>query len=63
MHRAHFELTMRSIREHEANLLLHPAVGMTKPGDIDHYTRVRCYQALLLHYPQHTVYLSLLPLR
>ncbi len=62
MHRAHFELTMRSIREHEANLLLHPAVGMTKPGDIDHYTRVRCYQALLLHYPQHTVYLSLLPL-
>ena len=62
MHRAHFELTMRSIREQEANLLLHPAVGMTKPGDIDHYTRVRCYQALLLHYPQHTVYLSLLPL-
>ena len=62
MHRAHFELTMRAIREHEANLLLHPAVGMTKPGDIDHYTRVRCYKALLLHYPQHTVYLSLLPL-
>jgi len=62
MHRAHFELTMRAIREHEANLLLHPVVGMTKPGDIDHYTRVRCYQALLLQYPQHTVYLALLPL-
>jgi sulfate adenylyltransferase len=62
MHRAHFELTMRAIREYEANLLLHPVVGMTKPGDIDHYTRVRCYQALLLHYPQHTVYLALLPL-
>ena len=62
MHRAHYELTMRAIREHEANLLLHPAVGMTKPGDIDHYTRVRCYKALLLHYPQHTVYLALLPL-
>ncbi|MCZ6794270.1 MAG: bifunctional sulfate adenylyltransferase/adenylylsulfate kinase [Planctomycetota bacterium] len=62
MHRAHYELTMRAIREHEANLLLHPVVGMTKPGDIDHYTRVRCYQAILLHYPQHTVYLALLPL-
>ncbi len=62
MHRAHFELTMRAIREHQANLLIHPVVGMTKPGDVDHYTRVRCYQALLPHYPQHTVRLSLLPL-
>ena len=37
----------------EANLLIHPIVGMTKPGDVDHYTRVRCYQALLGHYPEH----------
>lgn len=62
MHRAHFELTLRAAREREANLLIHPVVGMTKPGDVDHYTRVRCYQALLNHYPQHTVELSLLPL-
>jgi len=62
MHRAHFELTLRAARELEANLLIHPVVGMTKPGDVDHYTRVRCYQALLPHYPQHTVDLSLLPL-
>jgi sulfate adenylyltransferase len=62
MHRAHFELTMRAARDHEANLLIHPAVGMTKPGDIDHYTRVRCYRALLEHYPEHTAMLSLLPL-
>ncbi|MGD2114179.1 MAG: bifunctional sulfate adenylyltransferase/adenylylsulfate kinase [Acidobacteriota bacterium] len=62
MHRAHFELTLRAARELEANLLIHPVVGMTKPGDVDHYTRVRCYQALLEHYPQHTVDLSLLPL-
>jgi len=62
MHRAHFELTLRAARELEANLLIHPAVGVTKPGDVDHYTRVRCYQALLPHYPQHTVELSLLPL-
>jgi len=62
MHRAHFELTVRAIREYEANLLIHPVVGMTKPGDVDHYTRVRCYQALLPHYPKHTAMLSLLPL-
>ena len=62
MHRAHFELTMRAIRENEADLLIHPVVGMTKPGDIDHFTRVRCYQALMPHYPANTVKLSLLPL-
>src|SRR5215510_9391201 len=43
MHRAHFELTNRAVKAAEANLLLHPVVGMTKTGDIDHYTRVRCY--------------------
>jgi len=37
-------------------------VGMTKPADVDHYTRVRCYQAVLGRYPQHTVKLALLPL-
>lgn len=62
MHRAHFEITLRAVRQLEANLLVHPVVGMTKPGDIDHYTRVRCYQALLPHYPQHTAALALLPL-
>src|SRR6056297_2848335 len=41
MHRAHQELTFRAAREVEANLLIHPVVGMTKPGDVDHYTRVR----------------------
>ncbi len=62
LHRAHFELTVRAARETEANLLLHPSVGLTKPGDVDHYTRVRCYQAILGRYPQHTVKLALLPL-
>ena len=45
MHRAHCELTLRAAKEARANLLIHPTVGMTKPGDVDHYTRVRCYQA------------------
>ncbi|HEY3393003.1 MAG TPA: bifunctional sulfate adenylyltransferase/adenylylsulfate kinase [Lacipirellulaceae bacterium] len=62
MHRAHHELTLRAAKEEEANLLVHPVVGMTKPGDVDHYTRVRCYQALMQHYPQNTAFLSLLPL-
>ncbi len=62
MHRAHQELTFRAASELEANLLIHPVVGMTKPGDVDHYTRVRCYQAILKHYPRNTVALSLLPL-
>jgi sulfate adenylyltransferase len=62
MHRAHQELTLRAAKGVEASLLIHPVVGMTKPGDIDHYTRVRCYQALLPSYPKSTAMLSLLPL-
>ena len=62
MHRAHLELTFRAAQIAEANLLIHPSVGMTKPGDIDHYTRVRCYEKLISHYPEQTTMLSLLPL-
>lgn len=62
MHRAHQELTMRAAKRVEANLLIHPSVGMTKPGDVEYYVRVRCYQALLPKYPKDTVRLSLLPL-
>jgi sulfate adenylyltransferase len=62
MHRAHQELTIRAARETEANLLLHPVVGLTRPGDIDHYTRVRCYEHMLKHYPEQTTTLSLLNL-
>ena len=62
MHRAHQELTFRAARDVEANLLIHPVVGMTKPGDVDHFTRVRCYEHLLDRYPEQTTMLSLLPL-
>ena len=62
MHRAHQELTFRAAQEAEANLLIHPVVGMTKPGDIDHFTRVRCYELILKRYPEQTTTLSLLPL-
>jgi sulfate adenylyltransferase len=62
MHRAHQELTLRAAKDVEANLLIHPSVGMTKPGDVEYYVRVRCYQELLKRYPRDTVRLSLLPL-
>ncbi|WP_426271427.1 bifunctional sulfate adenylyltransferase/adenylylsulfate kinase [Dyella kyungheensis] len=62
MHRAHRELTLRAAQQVGAKLLLQPSVGRTKPGDIDHYTRVRCYQALLPQYPANSARLSLLPL-
>ncbi len=62
LHRAHQELTFRAARMAEANLLIHPVVGMTKPGDVDHYTRVRCYEHVLEQYPEQTTTLSLLNL-
>ncbi|RUL71007.1 bifunctional sulfate adenylyltransferase/adenylylsulfate kinase [Dyella choica] len=62
MHRAHRELTLRAAEQVGAKLLIQPSVGRTKPGDVDHYTRVRCYRALLEHYPHDQATLSLLPL-
>jgi sulfate adenylyltransferase len=62
LHRAHQELTFRAAKEAQANLLIHPVVGMTKPGDVDHFTRVRCYEAVLGQYPQSTTHMSLLNL-
>ncbi|MEM9429865.1 MAG: bifunctional sulfate adenylyltransferase/adenylylsulfate kinase [Pseudomonadota bacterium] len=62
LHRAHQELTFRAAKETQANLLIHPVVGLTKPGDIDHFTRVRCYEAVLDKYPAATTSLSLLNL-
>ncbi len=62
LHRAHQELTFRAAKEAEANLLIQPVVGLTKPGDVDHYTRVRCYEHVLEQYPEQTTTLSLLNL-
>jgi sulfate adenylyltransferase len=62
MHRAHFELTRRAMAAADAHLLVHPVVGQTKPGDVDHYTRVRCYRGLMDSYEPGAATLSLLPL-
>ena len=62
LHRAHIEMTMKSMKELDAKLFLHPVVGLTKPGDVDHYTRVRCYQHVIEKYPKGSAMLALLPL-
>ncbi|EXJ71655.1 sulfate adenylyltransferase [Cladophialophora psammophila CBS 110553] len=62
MHRAHRELTVRAARARQANVLIHPVVGLTKPGDIDHFTRVRVYEALMPRYPNGMAVLGLLGL-
>jgi sulfate adenylyltransferase len=63
LHRAHEELTKRAAEQIGGGLLIHPVVGVTKPGDVDHFTRVRCYRALVdNYYKPGTVVLSLLPL-
>jgi len=63
MHRIHEELTKRAAEEVDGSLLIHPVVGMTKPGDVDHYTRVRVYRVLAEnYYDQNRTLLSLLPL-
>ena len=63
LHRVHEELIKRATEESDGTLLLHPVVGMTKPGDVDHYTRVRTYRALAAHYHDpKRVLLALLPL-
>lgn len=62
MHRAHFALTTRAAEMVDGGLLLHPVVGVTKPGDVDYFTRVRCYEKVLGRYPDGRAMLALLPL-
>jgi sulfate adenylyltransferase len=63
MHRVHEELTKRAAAQIEGSLLIHPVVGLTNPGDVDHYTRVRVYRSLVKHYyDEKKTLLSLLPL-
>jgi sulfate adenylyltransferase len=63
LHRIHEELTKRAAAQVKGSLIIHPVVGMTKPGDVDHYTRVRIYKALVEnYYDKNSTILSLLPL-
>ena len=62
IHRPQFEMTINAMHDANANLLLLPIAGMSKPGDFDHFTRVRCYRRVAEHYPPDTFMLNLLPL-
>ena len=62
LHKAHVEMISKTMKDLDAKLLLHPVVGETKPGDIDHFTRVRCYKHVIKKYPKDSAILSLLPL-
>jgi sulfate adenylyltransferase len=62
IHRPQFEMTVQAMRQARANLLILPVAGMTKPGDFDHYTRMRCYRQVIRHYPPDSYLLNLLPL-
>jgi sulfate adenylyltransferase len=61
MHRLHHEVTLAAAKEAEANILIHPLVGLGKPGDLEYFSRVHCYQAIMKYYPMHMIALSLLP--
>jgi len=62
MHRAQQAATEHAAQDLGASLLIHPVVGLNTPGDVDHYTRVRCYQETVPHYPAFLARLNLLPL-
>ncbi len=62
LHRPQFEMTVQAMRKAGANLLLLPVAGETKPGDFDHFTRMRCYRRVASHYPPDSFVLNLLPL-
>ncbi|MFO7751286.1 MAG: bifunctional sulfate adenylyltransferase/adenylylsulfate kinase [Desulfobacteraceae bacterium] len=62
LHRPQFEMTIEAMRKARANLLLLPVAGVTRPGDFDHFTRMRCYRQVVNHYPPDSYVLNLLPL-
>ncbi len=62
LHRAHVEMTLKAMSDLDANLFLHPVVGLTKPGDVNHYTRLRCYEIAINKYPNDSAILAILPL-
>lgn len=62
MHAVHLEMTMRASKQANAHILIHPVVGMAKPGDLHYYSRVHCYEAILERYPKSLVSLALIPM-
>ena len=62
MHRVHRDISLSAAKEVGAHVLIHPIVGLGRPGDLEYHARVQCYQAILKYYPKHIAMLSLLPM-
>ena len=62
MHAVHYEMTMRASKQANSHILIHPVIGMAKPGDLHYYSRVHCYEAILKQYPKSLVSLALVPM-
>lgn len=62
MHRLHYDITINAANIADANILIHPAVGIAKPGDLHYFSRVRCYRAVMDHYSAQRARLALVPL-
>ena len=62
MHRVHRDITLMAAKKVGAHVLIHPIVGLGRPGDLEYHARVQCYQAILKYYPKHIAMLSLLPM-
>lgn len=62
LHNAHKEMALQAARQNKVNIFMHPIVGLTHPGDIDHYARVRCFEAIIKTFPTDSVIFGLLPL-
>lgn len=62
LYRPQEEATKQAALQIGGHLLIHPVAGANRPGDIDHYTRIRCYRALVdNYYEPGSVALGLLP--
>jgi sulfate adenylyltransferase len=63
LHRADEEMTKRAAGQIGGTLLIHPAVGLNQPGDVEYYARVRSYRLLIArHYDPSRTLLNLVPL-
>ncbi|KAF8817973.1 sulfate adenylyltransferase/adenylylsulfate kinase [Cardiosporidium cionae] len=67
MHRSHFELTRKALRDVEnatgkvPNFLLTPSIGPTQIGDVDFVIRTKSYKCILSRYDRDRVHMVLLP--
>ncbi|NKC12980.1 MAG: bifunctional sulfate adenylyltransferase/adenylylsulfate kinase [Gammaproteobacteria bacterium] len=62
VHRMQRTLCMEAVKRANAHLLIHPVVGISRPGDVSYYTRVKCYRAVERYFPHGVAMLALLPM-